>query len=67
MPGKEVSLSLGLFQGRSGQDVLFLSTMVGRSDISPPNTDNQIFAVAHNIAKYLSVSLQFFVRSNQGI
>ena len=51
---KEVRLSLNVARRlRSGQDGLFLSTIVGRSHNSPPNTDNQIFAVAHNIAKYL--------------
>ena len=65
---KEVRLSLNVARRlMSGQDGLFLSTIVGRSHISPPNTDNQIFAVAHNIAKYLWYSLQFFVTISPGI
>ena len=65
---KEVRFSVNVARWVSvGQDGLFLSTIVGRSNISPPNTDNQIFAVAHNIAKYLSYSLHFFVTISPGI
>ena len=52
----EVRLSLELFQcSKVGQVKMFYfyQQLSGGSNISPTNTDNQIFAVAHNIAKYL--------------
>ena len=51
---------------KEGQDGLFLSTIVGRSNSSSPNTDNQIFAVAHNIGNIYNIRYTSLLSSSRG-